>query len=389
MAVGHTTHVYIVAGEESGDRLGAALMRALKARTGNAVRFSGLGGEQMAHEGGTARFPIGALAITGFAGVFRVLGKALSLIRATSDAVVAANPDVLVIIDSPEFTLRVAKRVRAKAPAIPIVEYVSPSVWAWRPWRAKAIRRYVDHILALLPFEPEAHKRLVGPTCTYVGHPLAEKAAALRPNVDEARRRAQDPPIVLLMPGSRRGELRFMLDVFAAAAAQLSATAGPIEFVALAVPSHEARLREAVARWPAPVKIISDVGEKEAAMRSARAALVKSGTGTLELALAGVPMVAVYKGAALEAMIMRQLVSVPSVILPNLILGENVVPELLQDNATPDKIVNALAPLLKDSPERQAQLDGFARLDDAMETKTARPSDRAAEIVIAEAAKRT
>ena len=208
--------IVLVAGEESGDQLGAPLMRALKERTGGRVRFAGVGGREMAAEGLVSLFPIEDLAIIGFAAIPRRLPLILRRIRETAALVVAAQPDALVIIDSPDFTHRVARRVRAAAPAIPILDYVSPSVWAWRPGRARAMRGYVDHVLALLPFEPAAHARLGGPPCTYVGHPLLERLAQLRPSAEEARRRLAEPPVVLVLPGSRGGEIRRLLAIFGA-----------------------------------------------------------------------------------------------------------------------------------------------------------------------------
>src|SRR6202011_3579065 len=159
----------------------AALMRALKERTGGAVRFSGVGGHDMAAEGLKRPFPIDDLAIVGPAAVPSLLPTILRRIRQTAQVIVDVQPDVLVIIDSPDFTHRVARRVRAASPSVPIIDYVSPSVWAWRPGRARAMRAYVDHVLAILPFEPQVHARLGGPPCTYVGHPLGEQVAELRP----------------------------------------------------------------------------------------------------------------------------------------------------------------------------------------------------------------
>jgi lipid-A-disaccharide synthase len=178
--------VFIAAGEESGDRLGAALIRAIRELCGSNVHFSGVGGHAMAAEGIQSPFPIEDLAIVGFTAIPRKLRIILRRIRETADAVIAAQTDVLVIIDSPDFTHRVARRVRKISRSIPIVDYVSPSVWAWRPGRARAMRAYVDHVLALLPFEPAAHEKLGGPTCTFVGHPLAGEIATLRPNEKEA-----------------------------------------------------------------------------------------------------------------------------------------------------------------------------------------------------------
>jgi lipid-A-disaccharide synthase len=173
-------NIFLIATEESGDRLGASLMKVLRQRLGGAVRFEGVGGQSMAREGLNSRFPIEELSIIGLAAVAGQLPMILRRIRETADAVTQASPDILVIIDSPDFTHRVARRVRAALPSIPIIDYVSPTVWAWRPGRAASMRRYVDHVLAVLPFEPDAHRRLGGPPCTYVGHPLAEQVAMLR-----------------------------------------------------------------------------------------------------------------------------------------------------------------------------------------------------------------
>src|SRR5947209_1427647 len=206
--------IFLIATEESGDRLGAALMKVLRQRLGDGVQFVGVGGSTMAREGLVSLFPIDELSIVGFAAVVQQLPKILRLIRETADAVTEAAPDALVIIDSPDFTHRVARRVRARNPAIPIVDYVSPSVWAWRPSRARAMLGYVDHVLGLLPFEPEEYRKLKGPPCSYVGHPLIEQLPSLRPNAQEQIRRDEEPPVLLVLPGSRRSEIRHHLEVF-------------------------------------------------------------------------------------------------------------------------------------------------------------------------------
>ena len=374
-------HVFLVAGEDSGDRLGAALIAAVRQRCPGA-RFSGVGGAQMAGLGVPSLFPLGELAIIGFAAIPASLPKIFKRIRQTADAVVAAKPDVLVIIDSPEFTHRVARRVRARAPEIPIVDYVCPSVWAWRPGRARAMLSYVDHVLALLPFEPAAMQRLGGPACTFVGHPLSERAGHLRPSAEEARRRAADPPLLLVLPGSRASEIRRMAGVFGEAVELAAKRAGALDVVVPAVPRLADTVRAAVASWRIPARVVTDPGEKDAAFRTARAALTKSGTSTLELAVAGVPMVAAYKVPLFEELIARVLIKVQSVILANLVLGENVVPELLQRDVTAERLAAALAPLLSDTPERRRQIDAFARLDTIMEIGRAVPSDRAAAVVL-------
>jgi lipid-A-disaccharide synthase len=375
-------HVFLVAGEESGDRLGAALIPALRQAAGGDVRISGIGGAQMGAAGVATPFPLGDLAIIGFSSIPAKLPLILRRIRESADAVIAARPDVLVIIDSPDFTHRVARRVRKAMPNLPIVDYVCPSVWAWRPGRARRMRAYVDLVLALLPFEPAAMRKLDGPRTVFVGHPLSEQVARLRPSPAEAARRDASPPLMLVMPGSRAGEIRRLGAVFGEAAARLTDQVGALEIVVPTVPRLAARVEAAVAAWRAPARVVSTVEEKEAAFRTARLALVKSGTSTLELALAGVPMVAAYALSLPEAIVAQALITVPSVILANLVLGENIVPELLQFDCTAPKLAAALERILADTPERARQVAGFARLDAIMQIGRAAPSARAAEEVL-------
>jgi len=374
--------IHLVAAEESGDALGAALVRALAARAGGAVKLAGVGGRAMAAAGILSPFPIDDLAIVGLTAIPRRLPMILRRIRETADAIIAAAPDVLVIIDSPDFTHRVARRVRRLAPSIPILDYVSPSVWAWRPGRARAMRTYVDCVLAILPFEPAAHIRLGGPPCFYVGHPLIERISELRPNGDEALRRSADPPLVLVLPGSRSSEIRRLLSIFGAALARVSARIGPMELVLPTVPHLAAAVHAGVAGWPVVPRIVVEPAEKWAAFRSARAALAASGTVTLELALAGVPTVAAYRLTLIEELIARLagIGQLTSVILANLVIGENVVPEFLQRDCVPERIADALTLLFSDTPERLRQIDAFARLDRIMALEAA-PSDKAAAIV--------
>jgi lipid-A-disaccharide synthase len=380
--------VFIVACEESGDRLGAALMRSLSERCPGQVRFAGVGGRDMAAAGLASLFPIDQLSIMGFSEIPRLLPLILRRIRQASAAVVAARPDILVIVDSPSFTHRVAKRVRRIMPSIPVVDYVSPQVWAWRSHRARTMRAFIDHVLAILPFEPAALERLGGPPCTYVGHPLIERAGELRPSEAEVRRRAADPPVVLVLPGSRAKEVRWLTEPFATAIDLVVKRAGLAELVIPTVPHLVETLARATATWPVRPRITADKDEKLAAFRQARAALAASGTVTLELALSGVPMVAAYRVTAWEAWIARRLAEAPSAILTNLVLERNVVPEFLQEDCVPEKLAGALIPLLRDTPERQRQLDAFATLDAVMGIGRASPSTTAAEIVLRMAARK-
>ncbi len=375
--------IFLIATEESGDRLGANLMKVLRQRLGDAVLFEGIGGRAMAREGLESLFPIEELSIIGLAAVVTQLPKILGLIKETAAVVIEASPDVLVIIDSPDFTHRVAKRVRSSDPRIPIVDYVSPSVWAWRPGRARAMLKYVDHVLALLPFEPEAYHRLRGPPCTYVGHPLTEQLASLRPNADEARRRAETPPVLLVLPGSRRSEIRHHMAVFGEALGRLQGEGVSFELVLPTMPHLQEAVVDAVKGWPIQPQVVIGEHEKRAAFRIAHAALAKSGTVTLELALAGVPMVTAYRTGSVEAWILRRAIKVNSVILANLVIGENVVPEFLQEDCTPEKLSQALRDVLGDSELRRQQLEAFAKIDGIMSTGNQPPSTRAADIVLA------
>jgi lipid-A-disaccharide synthase len=375
--------IFLIATEESGDRLGANLMKVLRQRLGGAVLFEGVGGRSMAQEGLTSLFPIEELSIVGIAAVLKQLPKILRLIRQTADAVTEASPDILVIIDSPDFTHRVARRVRARDATIPIVDYVSPSVWAWRPGRARAMRRYVDHVLGLLPFEPEAYQKLHGPPCSYVGHPLVEQIGTLRPDADEQKRRDQSPPVLLVLPGSRRSEIRHHMAVFGETLGRLQAEGAAFELI-LPTMSHLSEAVEAgVKTWPVQPRIIIGEQDKRAAFRIAHAALVKSGTVTLELALAGVPMVAAYRAGSAEAWIVLSAIRVSSVILANLVISENVVPEFIQRDCTAEKLTPALREIMIDSPLRRRQAEAFARLDAVMSNGDQPPSVRAADIVLA------
>lgn len=375
-------HVFVVAGEESGDRLGGALIAAIRRKTEGRVRFSGVGGAAMAAAGVPSLFPLGDLAIIGFASIPARLSKILRRIRETGDAVVAARPDVLVIIDSPEFTHRVARNVRSRAPDVQIVDYVCPSVWAWRPGRARAMRAYIDQVLALLPFEPAAMEKLGGPPCKFAGHPLTEQVNALRPNELEARLRRADPPLLLVLPGSRSGEILRMAPVFGAAVARVADQYGPIEVVVPSVPRLADLMRAEIAKWPVSGRVVIEADDKNEAFRTARAALTKSGTSTLELALAQIPMVTAYKVSIIEAFAARMLINVPTVILANLVLEESVVPEFLQRDCTAQNLADALLPLLTETPERQRQIAAFTRLDSIMEVGVAKPSEKAAEAIL-------
>lgn len=378
--------IFFVIGEASGDRLGASLAASLKVAHGDAVTFEGLAGEDLQAAGVTSLFDIEDIAVMGFGPVIARLPTIFRRLSDTVNAILASKPDLVVLIDSPDFTHRVAKRVRAKAPDIPIVGWVSPSVWAWRPGRAKAMASYVDHLLVLLPFEVEAHQQLGGPPATYVGHPLVDELESLRPkNADERPELGpQVMPTILVLPGSRSGEISRLMPLLRdtlVRTLQLMGEGQKSHLILPTVAKHEANLRSLVADWPMPVQVTSDQAEKRAAFRSAHAAIAASGTVSLELALSGVPMVVVYKLDWL-ARLFRSLVKVWTIILPNLVLGRPVVREYVDEMARPEALARALAALATDTPERRAQIEAFAELDVEMRgPDEASPADRARAVV--------
>jgi lipid-A-disaccharide synthase len=373
--------IFLVAGETSGDTLGAPLMSALSKQLGGKVRFRGVGGSAMEAAGLDALFPMEDITAMGFNQVLAKLLLILRRLRETAAAIVAKPPDLLILIDSPDFNHRLAKRVRRVLPGLPIVKYVSPTIWAWRPRRARAMRPNFDHVLALFPFEPEAHERLGGPPCTYVGHPLLERLSELRRPAGE--RASGEPLLVLVLPGSRRTEIRRLMPVFGEVVAKIAEMRGAeVGFLLPTLPELEAEIAASVTGWRVQPQIVVTEAEKLGAFRRARAALAASGTVTLELALAQVPTVAAYRVSALEAPVARRVIKSASTILPNLILHENVVPEFHQENCTPANLLAALEPLLDDGPARRLQLQAFSRLEEVMAIGKERPSERAARVAI-------
>lgn len=378
--------IFFVIGEASGDRLGASLATSLKAAHGEAVAFEGLAGEDLQAAGVRSLFDIEDIAVMGFGPVIARLPTIFRRLSDTVNAIVASRPDLVVLVDSPDFSHRVAKRVRAKAPDIPIVGWVSPSVWAWRPGRAKAMASYVDHLLVLLPFEVEAHQQLGGPPATYVGHPLVDELESLRPhNADERPELGpQVIPTILVLPGSRTGEISRLMPLLRDTLVRTLELVGEGNKPHLILPTvakHEVNLRSLVADWPVPVAVTSDHAEKRAAFRNAHAAIAASGTVSLELALSGVPMVVVYRLDWLARQF-RSLVKVWTIILPNLVLGRPVVREYVDEMARPEALARALAALAADTPERRAQVEAFAELDVVMRgPDEASPADRARAVV--------
>lgn len=375
----------IVTGEASGDALARRFVSVLRERLGEqALALCGVGGEALIADGLQPLFPQADIAVMGFGPVIARLPLLLRRMDDAASGIIAFEPDLLLTVDAPDFSLRVAKKVRARAPSIPIVHWVCPSVWAWRSGRARRMRPHVDRILALLPFEPEALARLGGPETIYVGHPLIEHLAELRPDATEAAQRHDaQRPVVLVLPGSRHSEIRHLMPVFGETLARIHASLPGARFVLPAVPRLREAIETAVSHWSVKPEIVDSEQQKLAAFRSARAALAASGTVTLELALSQVPTVAAYRAAGWEIAIARRLVKLPSVILPNLILGRNVVPEFIQDDATADAMSRAMLDILPEGPARSAQLSGFAELEAKMRAAGENPAAKAVDAALA------
>jgi lipid-A-disaccharide synthase len=382
---GPRKRLFLVAGEHSGDLLGGKLLEALHCSGEGSFLLAGVGGEHMAAQGLRSIFPLADVAVMGPAAILARLPKLVRRVYQTVNAAIAFRPDAIVLIDSPEFTHPIAKRIRKKLPGVPIIDYVSPSVWAWRPGRARKMRPYVDHLLALLPFEPQAHIRLGGPPCTYAGHPLIEKLPWIDA-LDEAelaRRLDLTPglPVLTVLPGSRPTEVRRLMRPFGETIRRLKAEMGPLEIILPVVPSVRALVEDELASWPQQPYLVEGEADKWKAFKLADAALAASGTVTLELGLAGAPMAVAYRVDAIAARL-RFLLNVPSVVLANLVLGENAFPEFLQENCTPEKLSAALLPLLGETLQKRRQLAALAKLRETMLAGGTVPSVRAAEIVL-------
>ncbi|HTV69188.1 MAG TPA: lipid-A-disaccharide synthase [Rhizobiaceae bacterium] len=370
----------IVAGEESGELLGADLVRALKAATGRPVELVGVGGRHLQDQGLKTLFDPADIALMGISAVLMDLPRLIRRIGTTARSLAEAKPDCVVTIDSPEFSLRVAKKLRALDPAIPIVHYVCPSVWAWRSGRAKAMKPHVDHVLCLLPFEPKELGRLGGPPGTFVGHRLSRHEGVLLAADMQARRLRGGEQTLLLLPGSRRGEVKALLGAFREAVSILAERGHRPKLLLPTVPHVQELVRTATADWPTKPEILSGDDAKWRAFGEADAAIAASGTVTLELALVGVPLISCYKFDAI-ARIALKMVSIWSASLPNLIADRFVVPEYYQEFIRPGHMARTIESLLADTANRRWQLEGFAEVRKRLSTQ--KPSgEMAADVVL-------
>ena len=357
--------LYFVVGEESGDALGASLLEAFET-LGQPVEAMGLAGHRMQEKGINSLFDISDISVMGISGVFAQLPKLYKRIRLTVRDIIAKKPDVLLLIDSPEFSYRVAQRVRKQLPHVKIVKYVAPSVWAWRPKRAKKIKPYIDHILAILPFEPNLLRTLGGPDATYVGHPLA----ADMPDIDtQMRETCSSYPKLLLLPGSRHSETKRLLPFIGETLEILKQRDNRFEITLLAVGKLRTEIETHVNQWPYEVRIVSGDVAKSEAFIEADLAMAASGTATLELALYKVPMISIYKLDGM-AMMIRHLLTGWTASLPNLVADYPVVPERFNEYAHPHYVARMIERLCLNNHERQLQLKGFEIIRKRLEQET-------------------
>ncbi len=373
--------IMLVVGEPSGDLLGAQIILALRKLTGGHVELSGVGGPVMEAEGFESLFPITDTSVMGFREVVPKIPRILARVRQASDFAEKTKPDAVVLIDSPDFTHRIGRRLSKRAPDIPIVKYVAPQVWASRPGRAKAMASFVDHLLCLLPFEPGFFEDY-GIDARFVGHPVTERitkgdgaAFRARHGIDEAT------PLLCVLPGSRSSEVRFILPEFRETMIRLKDLVPNLQTVIVTVDHVAEMVRARTTDWPLPLTIVGQ-GEKADAFAASDAALAASGTVSTELALAEVPMVIGYKLGWFTYWIFKRLIVSPYMSLINLIERKAVIPEYAQESLTPEDLAEEIERLLTDNTAAAEQVAGYRSALEAMGLGAAPPSERAAQAIL-------
>ncbi|TDH36188.1 lipid-A-disaccharide synthase [Pseudohoeflea suaedae] len=378
----------IIAGEHSGDLLGAGLVRALGEKQGHAPELFGVGGPALEAEGLDSLFDYSELSLMGISAVLAKLPSLIRRIRQTADAIIAERPDCLVIVDSPDFTHRVARRVRNALPDLPIINYVCPTVWAWKPGRARAMTGYIDHVLGVFPFEPEVVMELGGPPLTYVGHRLTGLPGLQAARDAQMKRHGsfpgkETPATCLLLPGSRRGEISRLADDIGRSAEVLKERLGAyVRFVLPVAPGREEMIAETTARWSFEVETVVGDDAKWDAFGKADVAIAASGTVLLELALAGIPAISLYRLDFIASQIAPHVIKTWSAALPNLIADRVIVHEYLQDQIRPERIGRLAWQLVTDERTRAAVLADLDIVYREMAVERP-PEENAAETVLA------
>lgn len=377
----------IVAGETSGQLLAAELIEALNARLGAPARLIGVGGPPLDALGLNSLFDADEIALMGLSAVLKSLPRLARRIGQTADALIAAKPDCLIIVDSPDFSLRVARRVKLRLPHLPVVKYVAPTVWAWRPGRARDMAAFVDHVLAILPFEPQVMADLGGPETHYVGHRLmadAELERCWQANRTRGTRAQGDDTInLLLLPGSRRSEVRALLGDFRQAVEILRERGRALSISLPTLPHLERQVRDHVLEWPDMVHVTTGRQAQIEAYGRADVALAASGTVLLELALAGVPAISCYRADPLIRRVAERMLTTWSAALPNIIADKVVINEYYDEMIRPGMLARLAETLARaGSAERTRMMDDYADIRDRMRVEVP-PSEKGADIVAA------
>jgi lipid-A-disaccharide synthase len=377
-----TQKLMLVCGEPSGDQLGAQLMRGLKALAPD-VEITGVGGPAMAAEGLQSLFPLDATAVMGLREVVPAIPRILARVRQATDFALKTRPDAVVLIDSPDFTHRIARAIKRRDPSLRTVNYVAPQVWASRSYRTRQMARDFDLVLALFPFEVPFLKQY-GLNAVFVGHPVIERQARM---VGGAALRARlgigaGTPLLALLPGSRSNEIRFILPEFRKAVALLAARIPGLVTVLPTVPHVAAKVRAAVADWPTPLHLLEREDDKFAAFDAADVALAASGTVTAELALAKTPMVVGYRVGGLTYALSSLIMNVKYITLVNVLLEREAVPEFLQSRLQAAALADAVETLLRDPAARAAQIAALTQFDRLLGEGTEAPSLRAARALL-------
>jgi len=373
----------LVCGEPSGDQLGGQLMAALRSTVGERIKIGGVGGRAMAAQGLQTLFPLDDTAVMGLREVVPKIPVILRRVREVCDVALATRPDAVVLIDSPDFNHRIARRLKRVAPAIPTICYVAPQVWASRAYRARAMARNFDLLLTLLPFEPPFFERF-GLRSKFVGHPVIERASMMTGGAQLKERLgiARAAPVLMVLPGSRSSEVRFILPVFRDAVQKLAEHIPDLVCVLPTVPHVAARVREGSADWPTPLHIVEGDTDKFAAMNMSDAALAASGTVTTELALARTPMVVAYRVGWLTYLLARPLFVSPWFTLVNLLLQRRAVPEFLQGAATARALADEVVGLLTNKAAADGQRLDLGRAAKLLGEGEEAPSLRTARAIL-------
>lgn len=373
--------IFVIAGEPSGDRMGGEIMRALKQKSPVPLRFMGIGGDFMIQEGLTSLFPLSDLTLMGVVEIIPELPTVLKRYVQTLDALKKMKPDLVLTIDSPDFCLRIARK--AKKYGFKTLHYTAPTVWAWRPGRAKKIASYLDHLLLLYPFEKKYFDAVNLPN-TYVGHPLCY-VDIKGSTASDFRKKYKIPPqkkILCILPGSRQGEIHRLMPLFYEGLKKLRRVHPQVHFVLPVASAVKFLVYRILEEWDFPVTLVEGEEDKYGAMNASTVALATSGTVTLELAMAELPTLLTYKMHPFTAWLGKKLIKIPFIGLPNIISNKKIIPELIQEHCTDEAIFKNLDDLLKDPCRRDQQIKAFKSLKAHLTRDQDSPSEKAAEVIL-------